>query len=138
MMGRFFLDQNGNYYEATTDIPTPPGHTPVAQRFPDPPSADDLRAGVEVTDIQFALAAVGLGIITAAEAEAWVARGELPAIALAAIGALPEELRPLARIRFSGARTISRLDPFVTGPLKAVAQMTDEQLDVFFAAAGDL
>ena len=96
------------------------------------------RADASVTDIQFALAAVGLGIISAAEAEAWVARGELPAVAIAAIGALPEELRPLARIRFSGARTIARLDPFVTGPLKAVAQMTDEQLDGFFAAAGDL
>jgi hypothetical protein len=137
-MGRFFLDAAGNYYESTTDIPTPTGHTPVAQRMPDPPSADDLRAGVGVTDIQFALAAVGLGIISAAEAEAWVARGELPAVALAAIGALPEELRPLARIRFSGARTIARLDPFVTGPLKAVAQMTDEQLDGFFQLAATL
>jgi hypothetical protein len=137
-MGRFFLDQNGNYYEATTEIPTPPGHTPVAQRFPDPLSANELRASVSVTDIQFALAAVGLGIISAAEAEAWVARGELPAIAVAAIAELDEEDRPAARIRFSGARTIARLDLFITGPLKDVAQMTDEQLDAFFAGAAQL
>lgn len=105
------------------------------------PTAEEVlaaeRAGMVLTDIQFAMASASAAIMTFTEAEAWVARGELPALALAAIAALPAEAQPYARIRFAGARTIERLDPFMPA-LQAAASLTDEQVDDLFRAAASL
>lgn len=99
---------------------------------PPPPSAVEAleveRAALVLTDIQFALVAVEGGWMSASEAELWVGRGEIPAIGLAAIAVLPEAERSLARIRFAGARTIARLDPFVPA-LIAAAGASDAQAD---------
>lgn len=94
--------------------------------------AATARADMVLTDIQFAQVLVLAGILTAAEAEGWVASGQIPGIALAAIETLPAEQRPFARIRFAGARSIERLHPFIL-LLQSIAGLTDEQLDAMFA-----
>jgi hypothetical protein len=98
--------------------------------------AATARAGMVLTDIQFAQVCVVAGILTPVEAEGWVASGQIPAIALAAIETLPAEQRPFARIRFAGARTIERLNPFMSllqATLAAAGSpITDEHLDAMF------
>lgn len=97
---------------------------------PEPPIPD-------LTDIQFAQALVIAGILTAAEAEGWVAAGQIPPLAMMAIATLPAEQQPFARIRFAGARTIVRNDPFML-LLQGVAGMTDAELDALFIQAASI
>ena len=108
--------------EAGADAPLEPG---PAQRS-DAELLAEWRQSVELTNIQFALVAVEEGLMAAAEAEAWVARGEIPPIGLMAIASMPEAARPSARIRFAGARVIARLDPFVSWLMAAAGRSEDE------------
>lgn len=111
---------------------------------PPPPTAEQVlaewRAGASLTDIQFALACATLGYMTFAETEAWVGRGEIPQVALDAIALIPDQLaRSAARVRFAGARTIARLDPFI--PLLMAActpDLTDAQVDEIFTVGAAL
>lgn len=96
-----------------------------------------LRAEMVLTDIQFAQVLLIAGILTAQEAEGWVASGQIPAVALAAIATLPVEQQPFARIRFAGARTILRTDPFMA-LLQSVAGVSDAQLDAMFVQGAAL
>src|SRR6056297_2262065 len=41
-MPYFFEDQNGNYYEAITDVETPAGHKAVPKQAPPEPSVEEL------------------------------------------------------------------------------------------------
>lgn len=113
---------------------------PYTLSVQEPSDAEKLereREQMSLSDIQFSIAAVAAGFLTAEEAEGWVARGDIPTVALAAIAALPEEVRPVARIRFAGARTLARNDPFV-GLVAQVLQMTPEQVDDFFRLGATL
>jgi hypothetical protein len=90
-----------------------------------------------LTDIQFSLACAdpARGWMTLQEAEDWVGDGSLPQLALDAIDLLPEAARGAARVRFRGARTIERMDPFL--PFLQAAhdpEITDAELDAAFIA----
>ncbi len=100
-------------------------------------TAEQLRAGMVLTDIQFAIACAGAGLMTAQEAEDWVGSGALPAAAEAALQAIPEAQRAAARIRFRGARTIARLDPFIA-VMKSALQLSDAAVDAIFEAGAEL
>jgi hypothetical protein len=105
-----------------------------APPFPEAiPPIDTRRVQMVLTDIQFAIACVGAGLMTAQEAEDWVGSGALPVAAEAAILSLPEEFRAPARIRFRGARTIARLDPFIAS-IQATLELSDEAVDALFDA----
>lgn len=106
----------------------------VGTDFTPVPSA----SGIELTNLQFALACVGSSLMTEQEAEAWVATGALPAAAMTALDTLPDDgTRAAARIRFRGARVIARTDPFIS-VLQSALSLTDEQVDDLFFAGADL
>lgn len=79
-MPRFFLDQNGNYYEAIEDVDAwPEGHQPTTQAAPS--TAQVVPSEVSRFQARMALRAAGLfdaadGIITAAGGDALIAWNE--------------------------------------------------------------
>lgn len=106
--------------------------------FPTPPTEAEIlaaeRAGMSLTRLQFALQALAAGVMTAVEAEGFVGPRTIPALGEAALALIEDApLQAIARIRFAGAQTIERNDPFVP-LLKAAAEWTDEQVDDFFRA----
>lgn len=140
--GSFVMLVNGLPFHVTSDHPLFAANVGAAQSAPlEPgavaPSIEAQRAAMILTDIQFAIACVGAGLMTAQEAEDWVGAGVLPAAAETAIAALPEAQRAAARIRFRGARTIARLDPFIS-VVQAVLSLTPEQIDNIFEAGAAL
>ena len=114
-----------------------PGGQPEAVAPATPDAAEVLaawRATAALTRLQFALVCAGQGLMTAAEAEGLVARGEIPTIGLAALDLIADPgQQALARIRFAGFQTIARADPFVP-LLAAAAAMLDEDVDALFEA----
>jgi hypothetical protein len=109
---------------------------------PEQPTAEEAlaawRARAVLTRIQFALQAVADGKMTAAEAEAWVGSGTIPALGETALLLIADTaLRTAARIRFAGAVFIARNDPFLPA-LQAAAEWTDAQVDDFFIAGAVL
>lgn len=103
--------------------------------FPHPTLAEQ-RARWSMTDIQFAIAASSapFNLLTDQEAQDWAGAGVIPAIGVAALATISDEnARREATIRFRGARTFARLDPFIVGVLQPFIGMTDEQVDAFFA-----
>lgn len=134
-----FFDQNGNYYETVTSIPTPQGHTTAPKK----PSADHQWNGsewvyvapgapvpAEITFAQLLIGLVAEGWITEAEGDAWLT-GTLPAAALGVIGALPEAARFAAKARALRPSVVVRADPLVAA-LAAAEGISSEQLDQFF------
>ena len=95
------------------------------------PGPDPVGVPQSLTRIQFASAAFSLGIIGESEAEEWSGPGTLPALVATYIDTLPAEQRPFARIRFRGAQTIERNDPFILA-LAGELNMTTEQVDDLF------
>ena len=116
--------------------PGPDGQ-PEAVAPPAPDPAEVLaawRATAALTRLQFALVCTGANLMTEAEAEWLVARGEIPTIGLAALDLISDPAQQaLARIRFAGFQTIQRADPFVP-LLAAAAAMADEDVDALFQA----
>lgn len=110
----------------------PEAVTPAA---PDP--AEVLaakRARSRLSRLQFALICLINNLMTAEEAEGFVARGEIPAIGEAALALITDPAQQaLARVRAAGFQWLDRLDPFV--PLLAiVAAYSDEDVDALFEA----
>jgi len=98
------------------------------------------RAVMEVTDLQFAVAAIQpqFGFMTAQEAADWVGAGVIPALAQSVIDAITDQsLREAAIIKVRGARRIGRNEPFVAW-LAAAQVMTDDEVDAFFTVAAAL
>lgn len=93
-------------------------------------------AALVVDDIQFSLACVQAGIVTAAEAEAW-AGAVLPASLAAAIELLPEGQRAEARIRAAGMKEFRRSASFVVA-LGAAMGKTPAEIDALFLLAATL
>lgn len=91
-----------------------------------------------VTDIQFALACVSAGLMTAQEAEDWVGAGVLPSGVTAALAAItdPQTLAAV-RIRIRGARVIERSN-LVIDLLQQHLGLTSQQVDAVFVAAAAL
>lgn len=91
----------------------------------------------EVTETAFIRACVQLQIITAAEGEAYLARGELPPIMLATFDQLPEPQRTDARLKAIGSSSFSRSDG-VFAAIVAAGVATPEQIDAVFSLAATL
>lgn len=87
-----------------------------------------------ISDRQFAQQLAVLTKISEAEAEAWAARGELPATMLAAVAALPEGDRFAARMLLSSATTYERGHPLVSS-LGAILEYDAAELDDLWRAA---
>lgn len=90
-----------------------------------------------VTEVQFIRACVQMQIITAAEGEAYLARGELPTIMADTIAQLSEAQQVDARLKAIGSANFERADEIFTA-LVAVEAATSEQIDAVFILAGSL
>jgi hypothetical protein len=95
------------------------------------------EAPSEVTETQFIRACVRSGIITGAEGEAYLARGELPAMMSAVLNTLPEPQRTDARLKAVGSSSFSRNDD-VFAAMVAAGVATDGALDDVFRLASTL
>lgn len=92
----------------------------------------------QISDRQFATELRNRGIITQAEAMAFVSRGEIPAALAALIAALPnQEARDDAELLLAGATVFDRANPYVELIGTAFGWSTD-QIDDFFRAAAAL
>lgn len=89
---------------------------------------------ISLTRLQFALACLGAGIITAGEAEEFASGGALPQVALDALTSITDvTTRTVARIRFRSADRIDRTNEFIP-VLQASLGLTDAQVDDLFRA----
>ncbi|MDK2769926.1 MAG: hypothetical protein KYX69_19685 [Sphingomonas sp.] len=105
---------------------------------PAEPAPDPGAIPAAVTDRQFAQALAETGRITWPEAQAWGARGEIPADLLEAVEDLPEEIDRQRAIMFLGsAQTFERTHP-MTIALAAGMGWSDEELDGLWAFAATL
>ena len=89
------------------------------------------RAQASLPVVDFAIAALDAGLISAAEAEAWVARNGLPAIVEAAFASLPQAEQIPTRLRAIGSATVRRDHPIVA-MLADHMGMTGAQVDALF------
>jgi hypothetical protein len=91
----------------------------------------------QVTETQFMRAAVKVGIVTAAEAKAYLARGVIPSFVEAAMAPIPENARLDAELKIIGSDTFHRADP-VFAMLIAGGAATADQVDDLFRLAATL
>lgn len=104
----------------------------------DPDAAAPEPVPDEISDRQFAQALADLGVISRAEALAFVKRGEVPAALQAAIDAIPgEEERFAADMQVSGATTFERQHPSTLALAQALG-WSDAQMDDLWRRAADL
>lgn len=104
------------------------------------------RSTMSLTRVQFALVCLSRALISEAEAEALVSRGEVPAICAHALGLIEDQdARTMARIRFIGANSFARTDEFAALFARAADYVTvpsmavdEEALDLFFADGAKL
>jgi len=91
-------------------------------------------ASLSISDRQFAHQLRNMGVITQAEALAFVARGELPAQLAAIVSAMEPTARDDAELLLSGAVVFHRNHPF-TEAIGTAFGWTSEQIDEFFSEA---
>lgn len=94
----------------------------------------DWRATRALTRLDFCLALRGAGILNDADALS-AAAGEVPAAFAAVVAAMPAAQQLEARMRWSAAATIDRLNPFIAA-VAAGSGLTDAQLDALFGWQG--
>ncbi|PLL13943.1 hypothetical protein C0V75_00325 [Tabrizicola sp. TH137] len=107
----------------------------IAPFAPEPvpePEPEDPRAAIPpLTRRQVFIALHRLGLITATEAVAAAATGEVPAALEPMFAALPEPDQTDARVTFAAFQMAYRLDP-MTAMIAASAGMTEEQIDAIW------
>ena len=91
----------------------------------------------KVTETQFMRAARRVGMVTKAEAKAYLARGVIPAFVETAIAQIPADLQEDAELKIIGSDTFHRADP-VFAMLIAGGAATAEQVDDLFRLAATL
>jgi hypothetical protein len=116
------LDAVGNVLEIRERVEQPLPPDPVPEK---------------VTETQFMRAAVKVGIVTAAEAKAYLARGVIPAFVETAVAQIPANVRTDAELKIIGSDTFHRTDP-VFAMLIAGGAATSEQVDDLFRLAATL
>jgi hypothetical protein len=139
-MHSFFIDANGNYFEAIEPVPTPSGATVVPQKpgqFYDWDGLDWVAVAPPPPpvpqSISFAQLLIGLVTeqwITEAEADAWLA-GTLPFAILTVIDGLPVEQQFPAKVRALRPSEVLRSDPLVAA-MGTAAGKTATEIDAFF------
>jgi hypothetical protein len=107
----------------------------IRERVEQPQPPDPVPA--RVTETQFMRAAVKVGIVTAAEAKAYLARGVIPAFVETAVAQIPANVRTDAELKIIGSDTFHRADP-VFAMLIAGGAATSEQVDDLFRLAATL
>lgn len=90
-----------------------------------------------ISDRQFAQGLAHAGLITHAEALAWVGPGTLPASIAGFLQSLPEQMRFDAEILLVGATQFKRSHP-MTATFSAAVGMTPQQLDQFWMMCASL
>ena len=116
------LDAAGNVIEIRQRVEQPPAPPPVPEK---------------VTETQFMRAARRVGMVTKAEAKAYLARGVIPAFVETAIAQIPADLQEEAELKIIGSDTFHRADP-VFAMLIAGGAATSEQVDDLFRLAATL
>jgi len=116
------LDAVGNVLEIRERVEQPLPPDPVPEK---------------VTETQFMRAAVKVGIVTADEAKAYLARGVIPSFVEAAVAQIPASARLDAELKIIGSDTFHRTDP-VFAMLIAGGAATSEQVDDLFRLAATL
>ncbi|TQI72890.1 hypothetical protein FHT98_0610 [Bosea sp. AK1] len=101
----------------------------------DGPAPEPVPVPVSISDRQFAQQLAVLGAITETEAEAWAARGDLPAAMEAAVAGLPAEDRFAARMLLSAATIYERAHPLVPAIGGLLGYDAAEIDDIWRAAA---
>lgn len=140
-MHNYFIDENGNYFEAIEPIETPNGaivvtRIPAAHWFWQGGKwVEGVRPLAPIpASISFAQLLIGLVSeqwITEAEGRAWRDRVALPEQVQAVISSLPVEQQFAAETRALAPSEILRADPLVEA-LGSAAGKTTEELDEFF------
>jgi hypothetical protein len=102
-----------------------------------PPTTAPDPIPEKVTETQFMRAAVAVGIVTADEAKAYLARGAIPAFVETAVAQIPANVRTDAELKIIGSDTFHRADP-VFAMLIAGGAATSEQVDDLFRLAATL
>jgi hypothetical protein len=102
-----------------------------------PPTTAPDPIPEKVTETQFMRAAVKVGIVTDAEAKAYLARGVIPAFVETAVAQIPANVRTDAELKIIGSDTFHRADP-VFAMLIAGGAATSEQVDDLFRLAATL
>lgn len=106
-----------------------PDITPFAPEPVPEPGPEGIWAAIPpLTRRQVFIALHRLGLLTAAEAVAAAATGEVPAALEPMFAALPEPEQTDARVTFAAFQMAYRLDP-MTAMIAAASGMTDEQID---------
>ena len=115
---------------AQTDItPFTPEPPPIA---PPGPTEADIRAALPpLTRRQVFIALHRLGLITAHEAVAAAATGEVPGALAPLFAALPEPDQTDARVTFAAFQMAYRLDPMTT-MIAAAAGLSDAEIDAIW------
>lgn len=136
-------------HRLTVDVPAPMAH-PLVERIvrnyagqftiaPQPAAPEvplQPPGPLGCTFAQLLIGLVAVGWITEGEGEAWLA-GTLPAPALAAIAALPPEMRFPAKVRAIRPSVIFRDDPLVNA-MAAEQDRTPEEVTAFFVYCSQL
>lgn len=98
------------------------------------------RAAQGLTKLQLAIMAQrpAYGFMTAAEAEAWLGPGTIPPVAQGVLNGIADAAaRSEATLRFVGATSFARLDPFIL-LLQSELDLSDATLDAFFTEGAAL
>lgn len=104
----------------------------------DPPfDPSSLPVPEEISDRQFAQQLAVAGLISQAEALAFVKTGDIPAALMAIVNSLPSDQQFAAKMLISGATTYNINHPLV-GMVAAANGWTDEQTKTFWRAAAAL
>jgi len=106
--------------------------TPYTPAVPEKPTEAEIRAALPpLTRRQVFIALHRLGLITAPEAVAAAATGEVPAALALSFAALPEPDQTDARVTFAAFQMAYRLDP-MTAMIAAAAGMTESEIDAIW------
>lgn len=101
------------------------------------PAPKPSAVPLEVSDKQFFQAAAQLGVITQAEAIAFITVHTLPAALAAAIATLSPADQFAATMAICGARNFQRNDP-ILGKLSTAMGQTSDEVDALFTLAATL
>lgn len=150
MYNSYFIDENGNYFEALDPIETPIGAISVEQKPDqfhvwngsewtyDSSLETELHSAlllIERSKMRLSFAQLLIGLVTEqwiseAEGEAWLS-GVLPFAVLTVIDNLPAEQRFAAKARALRPAEISRNDSLVNA-MAIAAGKSDDDIDNFF------
>jgi hypothetical protein len=124
--------------ETSYTISVPATHEAAVRALvANPPTTAPDPIPKSVTETQFMRAAVKVGIVTASEAKAYLARGVIPAFVETAVAQIPANVRTDAELKIIGSDTFHRTDP-VFAMLIAGGAATSEQVDDLFRLAATL